>query len=53
MCFPAQCPKCSGQSWSGCGAHAEQVMSQVPADKQCTCPKESGKTVPPGVPMKR
>lgn len=37
MCYPVQCPRCHKTTWDGCGLHAEQVMSEVPKDQQCTC----------------
>ena len=38
MCSPAVCGRCKKITWSGCGAHADQVMAGVPAEKRCTCP---------------
>eukprot|EP00727_Mastigamoeba_balamuthi_P008027 m51a1_g3845 putative trx2p (142) ;mRNA; f:362649-363229 len=37
MCFPVQCNKCGKTTWAGCGAHADMVMSRVPANQRCTC----------------
>lgn len=37
MCYPVQCPRCHKTTWDGCGQHAEQVMSSVPAEQKCTC----------------
>lgn len=37
MCYQVQCPRCQKTTWDGCGQHAEQVMSQVPKNQQCTC----------------
>jgi hypothetical protein len=37
MCSPVVCARCKKITWSGCGAHADQVMAGVPADKRCTC----------------
>jgi hypothetical protein len=38
MCSPVVCARCNKITWSGCGAHADQVMAGVPADKRCVCP---------------
>jgi hypothetical protein len=37
MCSPAVCSRCKKITWSGCGAHAEQVLAAIPEDKRCTC----------------
>ncbi len=37
MCSPAACKKCGKTTWSGCGAHVEQVMSKVPVPQRCVC----------------
>ena len=37
MCSPAVCDRCKKITWTGCGAHAEQVLASVPAEKRCTC----------------
>ncbi len=37
MCSPAMCKKCGKTTWSGCGAHVDQVMDRVPKPQQCTC----------------
>jgi hypothetical protein len=36
MCSPAVCNQCK-ITWTGCGAHADQVLANVPKDKRCTC----------------
>ena len=38
MCSPVACARCKKITWSGCGAHAGQVMAGVPAEKRSTCP---------------
>lgn len=35
MCVPATCPTCGKTTWSGCGAHIDQVRASVPADRWC------------------
>lgn len=37
MCSPATCSRCKKVTWSGCGQHVDQVMRNVPKDRQCTC----------------
>ena len=37
MCSPALCRSCGKVTWSGCGMHADQVMTQVPSDRRCRC----------------
>lgn len=37
MCSKAGCHVCGLTTWSGCGAHVEQVMRGVPVDQRCTC----------------
>jgi hypothetical protein len=34
MCRPATCSKCGKITWTGCGAHVDQVLSKVPPDKR-------------------
>jgi hypothetical protein len=37
MCRRATCRACRKATWSGCGAHVEQVMAGVPAEDRCAC----------------
>ena len=37
MCSPAICDHCQKITWSGCGAHADQVLANVPEERRCTC----------------
>jgi len=37
VCMPVLCGTCQKVTWSGCGAHVEQVMADVPEDRRCTC----------------
>jgi len=46
MCHPVTCRTCSKTTWSGCGQHAQQVMSKVAPDEHCTC-KPAERTVAP------
>jgi hypothetical protein len=42
MCKRTSCPTCHKPSWSGCGAHVEQVLGDVPRNQRCAC-REQGK----------
>ena len=56
MCSKATCRKCGKITWSGCGMHVKQVMSGVPAAKQCTCGAKTQKpaaAAQPGAEPKR
>lgn len=35
MCHPVTCSICGKTTWAGCGAHVDDVMRNVPADRQC------------------
>jgi hypothetical protein len=37
MCSRTTCRSCGLASWSGCGAHVDQVMRGIPKDQRCTC----------------
>jgi hypothetical protein len=37
MCRRIQCRKCGRPSYSGCGAHVEQVLRDVPPADRCHC----------------
>jgi hypothetical protein len=37
MCSPAPCHSCGKVTWTGCGAHVDEVMSQVAVERRCTC----------------
>jgi hypothetical protein len=40
MCSPARCGRCGKITWTGCGAHVDEVMCRVPTDQRCTCEPE-------------
>ncbi len=44
MCSPATCPECGMASYTGCGAHVEQVLAGVPADRRCSCDSSSSQS---------
>lgn len=35
--MPVLCGDCGNVTWSGCGAHVDEVMADVPAERRCTC----------------
>ncbi|MFA7323736.1 MAG: hypothetical protein WC005_05185 [Candidatus Nanopelagicales bacterium] len=37
MCQQATCRNCGKRTWTGCGAHVDQVMRGVPKNERCTC----------------
>jgi hypothetical protein len=37
MCSPASCRGCGKVTWSGCGMHADQVLSSVAPADRCAC----------------
>lgn len=37
MCRRVNCPKCGRPTYAGCGAHVEQVLSDVPTTERCRC----------------
>lgn len=45
MCSRVTCRKCGKPSFSGCGAHVEQVLGDVPRDQRCKCREEASKPV--------
>ena len=45
MCYRVECKKCGKVTWSGCGAHVEQVLRGVPEDQRCQCVREAPKSL--------
>lgn len=37
------CPVCGKPSFSGCGAHVEMVLGDVPREKRCRCREDRAK----------
>lgn len=37
MCHKVMCPRCHKPTWTGCGQHIEQCLSDVPYDQRCKC----------------
>jgi len=37
MCSYATCRSCGKPTYSGCGAHIEQVLGHVPREARCRC----------------
>jgi hypothetical protein len=48
MCKRATCPKCNKPTFTGCGAHVEQVLGDVPPDERCKCREKSAADGPQG-----
>jgi hypothetical protein len=36
MCRRVTCRECGKPTWTGCGAHVEQVLGDVPHDDRCS-----------------
>jgi hypothetical protein len=47
MCRRIDCSKCGRPTYAGCGAHAEQVLGNVPAAERCRCREERAKNQRP------
>jgi len=41
MCKRAQCSSCGKPTFTGCGAHIEQVLADVPKAERCKCKDEA------------
>ena len=37
MCRRVDCTKCGRPTYTGCGAHVEQVLADVPTADRCRC----------------
>ena len=35
MCSPIRCRTCGLTTWSGCGAHVDEVKAMVPPEQWC------------------
>jgi len=44
MCRPAQCQTCGKATYTGCGAHVEQVLRGVPDADRCKCRETEART---------
>lgn len=40
MCRRVACGRCGRPTFSGCGAHVERVLADVPHDERCRCNAE-------------
>jgi len=49
MCSRTTCSTCGKPDWSGCGAHVEQVLGDVPAAKRCRCRETGARPAPKGL----
>lgn len=43
MCRLASCNQCGKVTWTGCGAHVNQVMAGVPEKDRCRCRETAAK----------
>ena len=41
MCSRITCPRCRKPSYSGCGAHVEMVLGDVPRAERCKCREQA------------
>lgn len=46
MCQRTTCNTCNKPSWTGCGAHVEQILGDVAIDDRCSCGSEPGSAGP-------
>jgi hypothetical protein len=37
MCMQVKCKTCGKPTWTGCGAHIEQALANVPREQRCSC----------------
>ena len=37
MCTRIECSTCHKPTWTGCGAHVNQVLGDVPRADRCSC----------------
>lgn len=44
MCRRIDCPKCGRPTFTGCGAHVDQVLGNVPPSQRCHCREEQSKS---------
>ncbi len=44
MCRRVTCSRCGKPSFSGCGAHVEQVLGDVPHAQRCKCNERAAST---------
>lgn len=42
MCRRTTCERCGKPSYSGCGAHIDQVLGDVPKAQRCRCGERAG-----------
>ncbi len=49
MCSRTKCATCGKADWSGCGAHVEQVLRNVPTHRRCRCRQDGTRAQAPGL----
>ncbi|MBX7159512.1 MAG: hypothetical protein K1X95_04405 [Acidimicrobiia bacterium] len=47
MCRAITCKRCGRPTWTGCGAHVEQVLGHVPEADRCHCDEGAAKQSKP------
>lgn len=48
MCRRIECKECQKPTYAGCGAHIEQVLSDVPQAQRCHCKERTVAPAPGG-----
>ncbi len=46
MCRRVTCSSCGKPTYAGCGAHIEQVLGDVPAERRCKCREAKAAVAP-------
>ena len=41
MCRQVTCKTCGKPTWTGCGAHIEQALANVPKAERCKCSEQA------------
>lgn len=52
MCRRVTCRRCGRPTYSGCGAHVEQVLHDVPPAERCRCGQGKESRAKPGSPRR-
>lgn len=39
MCYQVICYECNKPTWGGCGHHVAELLSDIPKEQRCECPK--------------
>ncbi|MCP4807351.1 MAG: hypothetical protein GY913_32495 [Proteobacteria bacterium] len=49
MCARTTCRACGKPTWTGCGAHVEAVLGDVPKAERCACTAEQKAAAKPSL----